>query len=202
MRKTLLVLSAAAALSLSASASQATDFTWSYTDSGGVNVGSGTFVATQDLFDDPTGVTYQIQSIIGTAQGQTITGLSGYGTANNQIYWEPGSPVHFDPANPYYHVGFFGMGFSLANGDHYDLFEEAGIQPPGWICGGASVPFCLLGPNQNGNYNGFNDPIVTISDFAVEAVVGQTPLPGTLPLFASGLSALGLVTFRRKRQQA
>jgi hypothetical protein len=111
-----------------------------------------------------------------------------------------GSPVHFDPANPYYHTGFFGFGFGLANGQYYDLFEEAGIQPPGWICGGADVPYCLLGPNSDPTYNGFNDPIVTLTDFAVDAAISETPLPATLPLFAFGMSALGLMAYRRKRK--
>jgi hypothetical protein len=199
--KSFLGLSAAAALALSASASHATTFTWSYTDEGS-NFGSGTFEATADLATDPTGATFQIQSVTGTAQGQTIVGLTGYGTANNQIYWQPGFPVHFNPADPYYHVGYFGFGFTLANGDHYDLYEEAGTQPVGWSCGGAAVPYCLLGPNQDGSSIGFDDPVVALTDFAVDAVVGATPLPATLPLFASGLSALGLMAFRRKRKQA
>jgi len=31
---------------------------------------------------------------------------------------------------------------------------------------------------------------------------GETPIPGALPLFVSGLGALGLITYRRKRKQA
>lgn len=197
MRHALLGFCAAAALALSASASHAAVFSWSFTD-GGSNFGSGTFEATQDLTADPSGVTYDINSVSGTALGQNITGLTGYGTANNQIYWQPGSPTHFDPANPYYHVGFFGFGFTLADNNNYDLYEEAGTQPVGWSCGGASTPYCLLGPNSDGSYNGFGDHVVVLTDFAV----AQTPLPATLPLFASGLGLLGFVTYRGKRKPA
>ncbi|MGZ5866825.1 MAG: hypothetical protein ACXWKC_15720, partial [Xanthobacteraceae bacterium] len=34
----------------------------------------------------------------------------------------------------------------------------------------------------------------------VDSVAGQTPIPGALPLFASGLGVLGFVAHRRKRK--
>ena len=154
-------------------------------------------MATQDLAYDPSGAVYQVFSISGTALGQDITGLTDYGTADNKVTWEPGSPDHFDTGNPYYHVAYYGLGFTLENGLSYDIYEDAGIQPPRWSCGGAD--FCLLGPNADPHYYGFNDPVTALTDFAVAA---ETPLPATLPLFASGLSALGFMAIRRKRKVA
>jgi PEP-CTERM motif-containing protein len=49
---------------------------------------------------------------------------------------------------------------------------------------------------------GFDDPEI-IGEWAVTlSVDNTTPLPATLPLFASGLGALGLLGWRRKRNQA
>ena len=39
-------------------------------------------------------------------------------------------------------------------------------------------------------------------DISISLVAEQTPLPAALPLFASGLGALGLLGWRRKRKQA
>ena len=47
---------------------------------------------------------------------------------------------------------------------------------------------------------GFDDPEV-VGEWAVTLSVDNTPLPAALPLFASGLGALGLFGGRRKRKQ-
>jgi hypothetical protein len=200
MRSALLGLSAAVVLALSAPASYATTFTWSFTD-GGTNTGSGTFEAfkTTDPGDPTNHDVFQVTSISGTALGQTINSLSNYGSANNYIYWNPSSPTHFDSAHPYYHAGYFGMGFTLANGDNYDLYEEAGTQLASYTCGDPTVPYCLLGPSASNTDSGANGPRIALTDFAVAA---QTPLPASLPLFASGLGGLGFAAYRRKRKQA
>ena len=201
MRNKFLGFATASIFLLTASASNATTFSWSFTD-GGTITGSGTFEATQDLIADASGATYQIQSVTGTMLNQTILNqLTGYGTADNLIYWQPGAPASFDPLNPYYHADYYGVGFALANGQFYALYEEAGTQPTGWTCGGANVPYCLLGPNTDGSYNGFGDHVVALTDFAVSNI-SETPLPATFPLFASGLGAMGLLGWRRKRKAA
>jgi hypothetical protein len=41
-----------------------------------------------------------------------------------------------------------------------------------------------------------------LGSFIAIAVAADTPLPAALPLFATGLGALGLVGWRRKRKQA
>ena len=43
---------------------------------------------------------------------------------------------------------------------------------------------------------------VSAQSDAVEGVEGQLPLPGALPLFATGLGALGLLGWRRRRKLA
>lgn len=59
----------------------------------------------------------------------------------------------------------------------------------------------LLTFNTTSNVDGVHGPV--ISDITVsEAAVSATPLPAALPLFASGLAALGLVGRRRKRRAA
>lgn len=199
MRNSLWALSVAAVLAVSTSA-HATTFTWSYTD-GGANFGSGTLDATQDV-NDLTGATWLVSTVSGTAQGEAVTGTTGYGTADNRIYWQPGAPAHFDPFSPYYHVDYYGLGLTLANGDHYAIYEEAGIQPTGWSCGGSDVPYCLLGPNTDGSYNGFNDPVVALTDFVLDAAsASQTPLPAALPLFGTGLGALALFASGRRKKR-
>ena len=52
---------------------------------------------------------------------------------------------------------------------------------------------------KNGIYTDSNGDLVAI--FGANAAA-ETPLPGTLPLFASGLGALGLLGWRRKRKNA
>jgi hypothetical protein len=56
----------------------------------------------------------------------------------------------------------------------------------------------------NGPCNGFSLPSLfeTITVFGADpgALIGPTPLPGTLPLFATGLGAFGLLSWRRKRK--
>ena len=40
----------------------------------------------------------------------------------------------------------------------------------------------------------------TLNDDVFAAAGAETPLPGALPLFTSGLGALGLLVWRRKRK--
>jgi hypothetical protein len=48
---------------------------------------------------------------------------------------------------------------------------------------------------------GASDPFIVLSNVAtVHIEVGATPLPAALPLFATGLGAMGLIGWRRKRK--
>ena len=75
----------------------------------------------------------------------------------------------------------------------------------------SGIAFSTAAGNWNIFYSDFessdrlfiNDgSLVTSGVFTVSEQVAQTPIPGTLPLFATGLGALGLITYRRKRKQA
>ena len=49
----------------------------------------------------------------------------------------------------------------------------------------------------------FNPPLfLTAGDFTGSAQIAATPLPAALPLFATGLGAIGLLGWRRKRKAA
>jgi hypothetical protein len=70
----------------------------------------------------------------------------------------------------------------------------------GWHIGGAPISF-----SYTAAYDGVNDYQLafwqaTAFDNFTETVVGTTPLPAALPLFATGLGLMGLLGWRRKRK--
>jgi hypothetical protein len=70
-----------------------------------------------------------------------------------------------------------------------------------WISpSGGSTSFLGLGPSGDaGCTNCYFGQVATLD---VPSVVSGTPLPAALPLFASGLGALGMLGWRRKRKGA
>src|SRR5665213_1921532 len=88
------------------SANAAVLFDWSYT-SGGQNPtfsGSGTLTATADA---TTSGAYDVQSIMGTANGVTITGLDhDYSSPDQLVYFGPGQTAVVD---------YIGLSFTTAN---------------------------------------------------------------------------------------
>ena len=121
-----------------------------------------------------------------------------------------GGTVTFDMTNPTNSFGFFATGIQTAYGNVFTVsFNDGASQT-------LNIPLNVNGGNQ---YFGFTDTVaftsVTISRPAdanggydywgidnVSFNVGATPLPATLPLFASGLGALGLFGWRRKKKAA
>ena len=76
--------------------------------------------------------------------------------------------------------------------------SDTAMSPAGF---GSSAPFIEVAITQNGtreaadiSESATSGPIGTVSP------TGTTPLPATLPLFATGLGALGLLGWRRKRR--
>lgn len=71
---------------------------------------------------------------------------------------------------------------------------------------GYNVAITLLGvgPTDGSNFDGSNPWVQPSQDIMVQfdVSVAETPLPAALPLFASGLGALGLLGWRRKRKSA
>jgi len=88
-------------------------------------------------------------------------------------------------------------------GDAYDQvdFEWTNTDLSGG--GGAQLLFDLGAFTTPGTYN--VGPISMSSDAVLTvrvADIGTTPIPGALPLFATGIGALGLLGWRRKRKAA
>ena len=71
-----------------------------------------------------------------------------------------------------------------------------------------TIPGPFLGPSTflftQIDQSGFNTEqhSATLTLIGTGVAVAETPLPAALPLFATGLGALGLMTWRRKRKQA
>ena len=145
---------------------------------------------------------------IGTVTGE-IDGLTAGGTGEKATHvfidsapFSIGFPLPFDTINN--NVGFQ---------NSFDVNASGQITSYGYTAatGGFVYDLCLGGPcNFNGN-TGFTvfllaggiapdaDHVATSSiTFTSDAVA--TPLPAALPLFASGLGALGLLGWRRKRK--
>ena len=174
MRKFALLMASASLIAFQAPGANATPFDWSYTD-GGSNVGNGTLNA-----DLVSGVEYSVVSISGTANGQNILGPFFF-DGSDQLVFSPAARV----------VDSLGVGFQVADGTLLNFYEDDGLYSPGnpFYCGAV---YCLIG--QSG-------PAVALTDLTITPA-SETPLPAALPLFATGLGALGLLGRRRKRKTA
>jgi hypothetical protein len=83
----------------------------------------------------------------------------------------------------------FGAGFTLANGDAFGL---ALVLRPTPLQSQFNLRSVLANDIER----------LVFSDAVTFEPVSQVPLPATLPLFATGLGALGLLSWRRKRKLA
>jgi hypothetical protein len=174
MRKFALLMASAALIAFQAPGANATPFDWSYTD-GGSNVGNGTLNA-----DLVSGDEYSVTSISGTADGQSILGPFVF-DGSDQLVFSPAARV----------VDRLGVGFQLADGTLLNFYEDDGGYDVGnpFHCGAV---YCLIGDSF---------AALALTDLTITPA-SETPLPATLPLFASGLGALGLLGWRRKRKVA
>jgi hypothetical protein len=196
MRKFGLLISAVVAISMQAASADAATFNWSYTD-GGSHTGGGTLTATET---SPGSGKFNINSISGTAEGEAITGgpFPSYAFTGTAVYWTASAPQVFDPLNPFFFTDFAGFAWS-SNSGFFSVYENNASNL--YDCLPASAPYCLIGPGANFT-SGLDDPKFALTNFQVDLVPGQTPIPGALPLFASGLGLLGFAAHRRKRKQA
>jgi len=167
-------------------ANATTYFDWSF--SGGSSSGSGTLQATYDGGDF-----YSVTSISGTANGQTILGLSNYNAPDQLIFYNVSSPV----------IGLdsYGVSFSVGSGaQSFSIYEDNGLI-------GSSSPYycdstyCLLGPG-NTETGGAGNPVVAVSLSMVDPPPPATPLPAALPLFCTGLGLVGFLVRRKKQKSA
>lgn len=195
MRKFGLLLSAIVVVALEASNADASTFNWSYTD-GGSHTGSGTLVATEGL----PGV-FTLNSIAGTVEGHAITGgpAPSYALTGTTVFWSPTAPQVFDPVHPFFFTDYDGFAVSTASG-FFAIYENTGNFDTNnaYACGGASVPYCLIGPGTDGT-DGLADPRFALTNFQVD-LVAETPLPAALPLFAGGLGVIGLLARSREKK--
>lgn len=194
MRKFPLMISAAVAAVVQVStANAATTFAWSISGGG---TGSGFIVA------DPTGTPdeFSILSVSGDINGDAITSapVLTYAGTGSVFFWKPGVPAHTDTSSPtpFYFLNFTGFAVSThPTGDTaWAIYENTFGAYPDYDCGGEL--YCLLGPGANPG-DGLDSGTALQVDFSLT----PTPIPGALPLFASGLGALGLIAWRRKRKQ-
>jgi len=124
--------------------------------------------------------------------------------------------VATDQGKPDMFIGSFSLSdglFKFANGTQNLLTNVAD-----WRSDTGGVPWFAptgtpvdLGPNGTGPWGTF--PLMTGADFiwasgdptqsffstAITPVAAQTPIPGSLPLFAAGLGGLGLLARRKRR---
>ena len=98
----------------------------------------------------------------------------------------PGNPI-----TPFFLAAAFPLGSNLANASP----TPPEIMPLAFFQGGAPLSF-------SGPIVAFDAPVIVGEwDITIHEATA-TPLPAALPLFASGLGALGLLGWRKKRKQA
>jgi len=92
-------------------------------------------------------------------------------------------------------------GASFANGATITALMLNYVQPTfvggvlkGWSVSGSATDWFAIGFNDNGSGDSDYD------DFMAVGHVSAVPLPGALPLFATGLGALGLLAARRRKR--
>jgi hypothetical protein len=176
-------------------------------NSGDTVTGSGTLSASQDLA--VWSVTAMSGTInVGTSPSTTTYTVSGptggpsYNGGDEFISVPAGnftnSPYQVDPSGLAFTVNGLNQAFDIyywygaaANG----LSCEG---PEGIITGGGPNALCMVGPGTPGVSAAY-DPLIELTSFTVTPV-SATPLPAALPLFATGLGALGLLGWRRKRK--
>jgi hypothetical protein len=94
-----------------------------------------------------------------------------------------------------------GLFFNFGDPSKASLVFEDTTTPNNALAAFYSTFYYSLGGYANlDTYLGYvnYDPIVSSDNLQI-AAVGTTPLPAALPLFASGLGAIGLFSWRRKR---
>lgn len=175
----MLAATVATAVLAAAPAAQAVTFDWSYTGVDAGVSGGGTMQATYEGSD-----TYLITSISGTANGQTISGLSGYGGADQTVFY---------PNPPNVVVDTNGFGFKVGNGSTaYNIYEDFGNFPTGpYHCGAA---YCIIGPGDPSTL-GAGDPVFALETLTLTAV----PEPSTWAMLLLGFASLGYARHRAAR---
>ena len=86
----------------------------------------------------------------------------------------------------------------------FDMTQSSGFNPAFVTANGGTVAsayaFLLAGLNADEAY--LNIHTTAFPNGEIRGFLQATPLPAALPLFATGLGALGLLGWRRKRKAA
>jgi hypothetical protein len=165
------VAAAALLLLLAPAANADTVFDYSYD---GAATGSGTFTAT-----DQGGGIYLLSAITGNYDGNAVTGLiqpNGVFNATNQAF---NDNLYYNNSFPF-QVDLGGIGFTFVGGTA-DLFRphqniDDAIQPSTLCSGCINIETSLV-------------------------VTAETPLPASLPMFATGLAGLALLGWWWQRRK-
>ena len=181
MKKLLVAVTTFAAILVSAAPVHAVSFNFSFTNQfplGGVN---GTVAGRIDGLAG-TGTSAATAVFITSSPAGLFYPLS----ASDNILSQPSVSIlanSFSVTNGAMTAEDFQAGFTEANGDDIELLLKSAI--PQFLL----VRFATTGVNFD-----------TITNTATFSPVSQVPLPASLPLLATGLGALGLLGWRRKKK--
>jgi hypothetical protein len=181
---------------------RATTFNWDF-------VGTFTYIAPGNTFIFPgetisgsgsltatyvSGSEYLVTSITGAASGSGgVYNSVSYPSVSDDLIGPLATGTFYNNDNKLFFpmapqfVDSNGLGiYGNTDGTNFNLFYGS--------CGDNIVSYCLV---TGGNHPG------SLASLSLEVTeVTPTPLPAALPLFASGLGALGLLGWRRKRKAA
>jgi hypothetical protein len=137
----------------------------------------GSFSGHGDFITGSAGSPYRVTGVTGTAitgdASSSITGTSTFASADNLLYF---------PGQPYTDIS--GISFATVGSGAFNLYFN------------------------NVEFNGYGvireslDPGGTGAGTQVRLNVSATPLPESLPLLASGLGAISLLLWRRRRNKS
>jgi hypothetical protein len=137
----------------------------------------GSFSGQGDFITGSTSSPYLVTGVTGTAingnASSVIAGTSTFASADNLLFF---------PTQPY--IDFFGISFATVGSGAFNLYFN-------------NVEF-----NGYGVLRQSSDPTGMSAGTEVRLNVSATPLPASLPLFAGGLAAIGLLLWRRRRNSA
>jgi hypothetical protein len=151
--------------------------------------------------DGTTGVLSNVNIVdwdLNMAVGATTFELTGPISGNNSTS---------NIAGPVVTATSFGLFFNFSGLGNWPLFSSDLNPPAGFLCFQPAIIGCLPAPNSSialmievGDNLFVSGSIPGTGN--VEIGVAETPIPAALPLFTTGLGALALMGWRRKRKSA
>ena len=206
MKRTLAALAAvviSSGVSLGALPANATSFDLEFTNTVLPNNGCcGPFNVSAILDATFDGTKYIVTGITGTvSEGSPATTFNIIGLLpanNNNGYFGWDNVITTTGGSGPFGFTSGGIVFTAAGPDYYAANPDNPVSPAEFNIftdNGVSTLLTLASNNVNAPFNG------SLSIGLIgEGSAGETPLPAALPLFASGLGALGLYGWRRKKK--